>query len=480
MKIKSIFIALILVLAFQANLSYLSSSGSGDSNENHGLDVGGPIIKDDTLKLHKVVDGLDFPTSMAFLGPDDILVLEKNKGTVQRIVNGKMLEGPLLDANVSNYVERGMLGIAVKNEYTANKDHENNNPRSPTPTYVYLYYTESPADEKRLGNNETKYDCTFCIPIGHRLYKYELKNNTLIHPKLLLDLPVNPGTSGASHIGGVLVVGPDTNIYLAVGDGESCQNNGCKDGIQNKTTNAQTSNIAQGELPVGRGGILRVIEDGEYNNNGILGNKYPLNIYYAYGIRNSFGIDFDPIAGKLWDTENGPGFGDEINLVEPGFNSGWVQVQGIWPINHYNLLDSTPKEKGYFGNTEISNEPMNLVTFDGKGKYSSPEFTWNKTVGVSAIKFLNSDKLGAKYENDLFVGDSGNLYHFDLKSHRTALDLKGKLSDKVANKDRELDDLFVAREFPIIVDIETSPDGYLYILSYDGSIYKITKKSQID
>jgi aldose sugar dehydrogenase len=41
-------------------------------------------------------------------------------------------------------------------------------------------------------------------------------------------------------------------------------------------------------------------------------------------------ISFDPVNGKLWDTENGPNYGDEINLVEPGFNSGWAQVQGIW------------------------------------------------------------------------------------------------------------------------------------------------------
>ena len=56
--------------------------------------------------------------------------------------------------------------------------------------------------------------------------------------------------------------------------------------------------------------------------------QHSLNKYYAYGIRNSFGIDFDPVTGNLWDTENGPGFGDEINLVEPGFNSGWSRVQG--------------------------------------------------------------------------------------------------------------------------------------------------------
>ena len=61
----------------------------------------------------------------------------------------------------------------------------------------------------------------------------------------------------------------------------------------------------------------------------ILGNTYPLNLYYAYGIRNSFGFDFDPVTGNIWDTENGPGEGDEINLVEPGFNSGWHEVHGM-------------------------------------------------------------------------------------------------------------------------------------------------------
>jgi glucose/arabinose dehydrogenase len=49
----------------------------------------------------------------------------------------------------------------------------------------------------------------------------------------------------------------------------------------------------------------------EYSDN------HPLNMYYAYGIRNSFGLDFDPLTGNLWDTENGPEYGDEINLVEP-------------------------------------------------------------------------------------------------------------------------------------------------------------------
>src|SRR5687768_9824738 len=73
----------------------------------------GPIINDVNLKAEVVFEGLTSPTSIAFLGPNDILVLEKDKGTVQRIVNGKIVAEPLLKINVANDGNRGMLGIAV-------------------------------------------------------------------------------------------------------------------------------------------------------------------------------------------------------------------------------------------------------------------------------------------------------------------------------------------------------------------------------
>ena len=71
-------------------------------------------IKDPNLGVELVSsDGLELPTSMAFLGPDDILVLEKEKGKVQRIVNGKLLPTPVLTVDVATEVERCMCGIAV-------------------------------------------------------------------------------------------------------------------------------------------------------------------------------------------------------------------------------------------------------------------------------------------------------------------------------------------------------------------------------
>jgi len=101
----------------------------------------GPIIKDSSLKAEVVFEGLTSPTSIAFVGPNDILVLEKDKGTVQRIVNGKILAEPLLEVNVANDANRGMLGIAVsKGEEEINS------------TNIFLYFTEAPLDKFPIGN----------------------------------------------------------------------------------------------------------------------------------------------------------------------------------------------------------------------------------------------------------------------------------------------------------------------------------------
>src|SRR5215207_9135975 len=106
-----VFISVTILILIQINVYTLyvhASTSSGDNDE-------GPAIttKDPDLKLELIFNGLSHPTSMAFLGPDDILVTEKNSGTVQRIVNGGILNEPLLDVNVARKEERGMLGLAV-------------------------------------------------------------------------------------------------------------------------------------------------------------------------------------------------------------------------------------------------------------------------------------------------------------------------------------------------------------------------------
>ena len=227
----------------------------------------------------------------------------------------------------------------------------------------------------------------------------------------------------------------------------------------------KTLNNRTGTEPDGSGGILRFTLNGKPINGGILGDKYPLNLYYAYGLRNSFGMAFDPLTGKLWGTDNGHEAGDEINMLEPGFNGGWNKVEGIWVFGDY-IPNSS----------HVTYNPPDLVTFDGKGKYQSPQFTWNRTVGPTALIFMTTDKLGKKYENDMFVSDveNGRIYHFKLNTFRTELGLDGPLEDRVADDDNELRDVIFAGGFGLISDMDVGPDGYLYFLVFnEGKVYRI-------
>jgi glucose/arabinose dehydrogenase len=382
-----------------------------------------PFLTDPDLTTEEIAEGLSLPTTMAFLGPDDILVLEKDKGTIKRILDGRLLDEPVLDVNVANENERGMLGIATSNSTSS-------------ATYVYVYFTE--AEEE--GNDECR-SPEVCSggspdPLGNRLYRYEWKDGKLTNPILLLDLPSTPGPA---HNGGVICIGPDGNLYVGIGE------------LQGPSQNPREE-----EMTVdGRSGILRVTPDGQPVGNGILGDKHPLNFYYAYGIRNIFGMDFDPLTGKLWDTENGRGSNDEINLVEPGFNSGWSVIQGM--ISDVEDL-------------------LKLEGFTGRGTYSDPELVWRKPLGLTELKFLDSNKLGDNYLNDLFVGDvhRGNLYHFKLSEDRTQLIPGDSINGKVVEDGDAIDDLLFGGNFGGITDLEVGPDGYLYVVSIGlGKIFRI-------
>ena len=378
----------------------------------------GPTLKDPNLKVQTIATGLKSPTSMAFLGSNDILVLEKNTGMVKRIKGTTILSQPLLDVNVATQSERGLLGIDVQKI-------------SSTQYYVFLYYTQSAQDGgTAIANRLYRY----LLTIGHNLGPAQ---GTMTSPKLLLNLPVTPGLN---HDGGKVAVSPTGYVYTVLGD---------------LNRNGKAQNNATGADPDLTGGILGVTRDGA-PVAGILGSTHPSNKYFAYGIRNSFGIDFDPLTGYLWDTENGPAANDEINRIFGGFNSGWEDIMGMAPA-------------GFDFNK--------LVNFGGKGVYSQPEFVWYEVVAPTAIEFLNSANLGTQYQNDMFVGDykKGRIYNFNLNSQRTALVLTGSLSDRVANTDPETQSVIFGEGFGGISDLKVggTGNGYLYVLSYNGAIYRI-------
>jgi aldose sugar dehydrogenase len=359
-----------------------------------------PKILDSGLKVEKVISGLDKPTSMAFLDHDVILILQKDNGMVRLVSNGHLQPSPVFHTFVQNASERGLLGIAVANATSQTKT-------------VFLYYTE-------LAGNEVR----------NRVYRYEWNSSgNFSAGTLVIDLPGQPGPN---HDGGKMKIGPDNMLYAVIGD---LNRNGM---LQNFKTGPQPDNTSV---------ILKVDRDG----NAVNGTSK----YYAYGVRNSFGLAFDPLTGVLWDTENGPADYDEINVVTPVFNSGWEQVIG--PINRT-------------GKTTNS-----LVQLPGS-HYADPVFSWRQARGITDIEFLNSTKLGEKYANNIFVGDinNGNLYFFKVNENRTGVELSGPgLKDLVADNNAEVQAITFGTGFGGITDIETGPDGYLYVLSYNGDLYRI-------
>jgi aldose sugar dehydrogenase len=393
------------------------SSGNSNSTFQVLPDPTPPTIADPSIRVEKVISGLESPTSMAFLDNDDIIITQKDDGKVRLVLNGILQPQPILQVPVVNNSERGLLGVAIANTTDS------------TTKSVFLYYTEPVGDQAK-----------------NRIYRYDWDGTgNLMGARLILDLPGEPGPN---HNGGKMRIGPDRMLYAVKGDLN-------RDGM--------LQNVGEGPPPDDTSVLLRV----DYEGNGV-GNTLSgegganLTKYYAYGIRNSFGFDFDPLTGILWDVEDGPAEYDEINIVLPGFNSGWQKVMG--PLEREGITAA------------------DLVQFQGS-HYADPVFSWLRSEGVTDMEILNSSSLGERYDYNMFVGDinNGNLYFFTINGNRTGLDLGGiaGLEDLVADNAEELNAVIFGRGFTGgITDIETGPDGYLYILTLSGDLYRLIPSAQ--
>ena len=327
-----------------------------------------PIISDDNLIVKKFSTGLEYPTTMCFIG-DDMLVLEKNTGKVIRIKdNGVHYNEPVLDVAVDAHWESGLLGI------TCISNH------------VFLYFSESES-----GFDTTKLHDQ---PMKNRVYRYDWNGEKLINPILIKELPGNLD-GGHRHNGGAMT-NQNNQIYFVIGDlGQRAtfQN------IPNKTIYETSS-------------IFKI--DTESSNSVEL---------FAMGIRNSFGLSVDPETGYLWDTENSAHHYDEINLVKSGFNSGWMHVMG--PVDRdnpdINGIQTVPPpfENFIYSDPEFSFERPVAVTAiefpdgDSFEKYSDWLFVGDYNNGRIYKFQLNSERTGFIFSNpelsDLVLDDNDEI-----------------------------------------------------------------------
>jgi len=453
----------------------------------------GPEMLHPRLAVRTVVTGLVTPTTLAFIGSDDLLVLEKNTGRVMRVTDGT-IQGPALDLAVNFASERGLLGIALHPDFPANPG-------------VYLYWTES-----TTGADSGSLDDTPLL--GNRVDRFLWDGSTLTFDHNLIRLralqPPNPPhetRAFGNHDGGVIAFGRDGKLHVFIGDV----------GRRGQTQNLPLGPFGDGSPDDQFGGpepddahltgvILRLEDDGTapsdnpfFDVGAEMGGEVGANIQkiFSYGHRNSFGLAVDPASGNVWLQENGDDSFSELNRVERGMNGGWIQIAGpVERISQFKEIETTfgaqALQQNRWPPTNIADSPeealSRLFMLPGS-RYKDPEFSWKWEVAPAGIGFVRGPGLGPQFAGDLFMGaatpllEGGYLFHFNLTGNRQKIGvddprLRDRVADNLAKHEiTESESLLIGRNFGVGTDIETGPNGNLFVVSLThGAIYEIFRR----
>jgi glucose/arabinose dehydrogenase len=489
-----------------------------------------PTMTHRKLGVRPVVTGLALPTGIAFLGANDLLVLEKNSGRVMRVTRG-VIRGPVLDLGVNAASERGLLGIALHPEF----------PEDPG---VYLFWTcrtaGAPADsfvpgerscsDASLSSSDT--DDVLQVPLlANRVDRFRWTGSTLEYERNLITLrafqndggpePPNQGDDAqparGNHDGGVIRFGPDGKLYVLFGDVgrrgqlQNLPSGPTETGLGPTVPDDQFGGPQPDDAHVG-GVILRLEDDGRapadnpfFTAGQAIGGEVGANLQkiFAYGIRNSFGMAFDPVSGELWAQENGEDAFDELNRVTAGMNGGWIQLMGPSErVAEYRQIETTSLNNEVFPNLQqfrwgperIATNPAEalarLFVLPGS-HYDDPEFSWKNVIAPAGIGFVRGGGLGRRFRGDLFVGvsvptpEGGPLFRFRLTRDRRNIAVDDpRLTDRVADNPQpydltESESLVIGKNFGIVTDVQTAPNGNLFVVSLlHGAIYEVFRKDK--
>ncbi|MGB9181574.1 MAG: PQQ-dependent sugar dehydrogenase [Pyrinomonadaceae bacterium] len=260
-------------------------------------EVEGTQSGDARFKVETVVGGLEVPWSIVW-APDGRMIFTERPGRVRVFENGKLRPEPLIRiSDVESSGESGLMSVALHPQFAKNR-------------WLYLSYAYDSKGDKYV-----------------RVVRYKETGSALVEPKVIIEnIPI-----AQFHAGCRLRFGPDGKLYITTGD-------------------ATQRELAQ-RLDSLAGKILRLNDDGTVpTDNPFAGQANARPEIWAYGSRNAQGIDWQPGTNLLFETEHGPsgfdgpGGGDEVNIVERGKNYGW-------PIIHHQakreglespLLEYTP------------------------------------------------------------------------------------------------------------------------------------------
>jgi glucose/arabinose dehydrogenase len=506
-------------IAFLDNRRRDRSDNDGDNDQ---------LSSDDRSADDRVPQDVEESSTNRRAASTDMFVIEKQTGQVKLVVNGAVT-ATVLDLAVNFASERGLLSIAL-------------HPRFPRRPFVYLYWTCRTAaappdpfrpsartcDERAMLGEDTNE--VLQVPLlGNRVDRFVWNGKSLTFDRNIISLrsfqndaaSEPPGQNdaaqnpGGNHNGGVIRFGHDGKLYVIVGDV------GRRGWLQN---------LAQGPTPTSdddqfggpepdnahlTGVVLRLNDDGStprdnpfadaadriqasrQADRGVVEN---IRKVFAYGFRNSFGMAFDPFSRRLWVQVNGDDTFDEIQRVDPGLNSGWIQTIGpISRIGEFKQIETTRPPQQL---QQLRWPPTNLADTPDQARtrlfmlpgatYHDPQFSWRYAVAPAGIGFVRGFGLGAGYIGDLFVGAStpllegGYLFRFNLTRNRADLNLEAPgLADRVADNNDKHDltgseSLLVGRNFGVSTDIESGPNGNLFVVSISrGEVLEIFRPGDL-
>ncbi len=343
------------------------------------------------IRVSVVVRGLEHPWSIAWM-PDGAMLVTERDGRLRLIRNGRLDPRPIPGVpTIRTDGNGGLMDVALHPDFASNG-------------LVYLTYTKPV--ERGWG--------------APALARGRLVNGTLTEVR---DLVVTEAFEGNSGLNGRVTFGRDGKVYMSTG--------------------GRVGMAPQDPMSL-RGKVLRLNDDGTVpmDNPFVWHQGYRPEIY-TMGHRNTLGLIQHPVTGEIWQHENGPNGGDEINVLRPGGNYGW-------PLLSYGR--------------DYSGARIGEPTREGM---ESPLVVWIPAIAAAGMAIYTGDRFPA-WRGNVFVGSL----------REGGIPGTGHLQRVVFNENtEELRRESMLREFrQRIREVREGPDGLLYVLTdheEDGALLRI-------